>query len=359
MQYFCIEYGMLSFKSQANFMYVVEQIEQATEGNNDLYFYSDFDTITGFYSLRKYIQWCENKLQLADNLTIENDPDNFFVRGDAFRSLLNVHLEVKVGDSIFKIINDDYSIEILDGDIRTLELARKNLKQTLQNRNVVLIDEKNNVPKNNYSKINNSFNDNSSSKLFAGEVVPNENCPNWGFTVKSEKDSINPLKYNFQILDDTTIPNFQRPIGYEIVEFFIYEYDVTTMSIKGSAIHTEVRPGLFFDYTFAKPGYYKYCFIITFPSNIPPCSYKVCDINPGSTKGVIEIKDKNSSEIPNCFLTGGDNIGLFYNRDKNRANARLYLRNRLFTFTIGGYTKNYRKRRNGYVRDKAGRIYKS
>lgn len=139
-KYFQIWHGMLHFANREDFMYVAELIEKYTNNDNDEYFFNAFDEVTQFHSLRKYINSCERKLELSDNLTDVNDPDNFFVQGDTLRTLLNVNLEIRLGNSIFKIINNKYSIEILDASLRTLDIARHNVNAVLNQDNVILFD---------------------------------------------------------------------------------------------------------------------------------------------------------------------------------------------------------------------------
>lgn len=90
--------------------------------------YKEFESrFEGFRSLRANIYEKRRKWLLSlsqDNFEITDDPDSFFIPFDAYRSVLNEDLEVSIGDSIIKYINEDIYVEIKKNNTELLEQFR-------------------------------------------------------------------------------------------------------------------------------------------------------------------------------------------------------------------------------------------
>ncbi|GAA3944014.1 PKD domain-containing protein [Hymenobacter algoricola] len=79
----------------------------------------------GYVSKRVEIQQQERQLMDQDQWSSTNDPDDFFVDSDVLRTLLNTQLEIKIGTSIFVVVNEHLVLEITNNDWTTLSLYRQ------------------------------------------------------------------------------------------------------------------------------------------------------------------------------------------------------------------------------------------
>jgi hypothetical protein len=111
---------------------------EAEIGYNEYEVFEEFENTLGFSSLRKKLHDEEVAwLQDADELYIENDPDNHFVLENEVRTILNEYCELKINDQFYKFFHGGHII-ITDGDITKLELLRENIENALDMDNVII-----------------------------------------------------------------------------------------------------------------------------------------------------------------------------------------------------------------------------
>ncbi len=84
----------------------------------------DFERKFDFKSLRKDIE--NREIEYLDGGSVGDDPTHHFIANEYLRTVLNPDLEVQIGDTIVRFVNEYRYILIADGDYRTLEEIRKN-----------------------------------------------------------------------------------------------------------------------------------------------------------------------------------------------------------------------------------------
>jgi hypothetical protein len=107
-------------------------------GYNEYEVFEEFENTLGFNSLRKKLHDEEVAwLKDADELYIENDPDNHFVVENQVRTILNEYCELKIDDLYYKFFHGGHII-ITDGDLTKLYLLRENIENALDMENVII-----------------------------------------------------------------------------------------------------------------------------------------------------------------------------------------------------------------------------
>ena len=141
---------MLFFSGQDHYDAVYEELDilnqeapNEYEPTEDDYvipnlFLDEYESSLGFYSLRKDIESAVIERLANGANPLEEDPDNHFIRDEIERTLLNKHMEVRIGESVFKQIDKTYSIEITDANLETLELSRADWQSVMHDENVVV-----------------------------------------------------------------------------------------------------------------------------------------------------------------------------------------------------------------------------
>jgi len=85
-----------------------------------------FELLFNFRSLRKEIEEKE-KLWLDRGIDPQRkDADEFFIQDVYLRTLLNPRLEIKIGSSVYKFLNEKTLVQITNADFKTLDQLRRN-----------------------------------------------------------------------------------------------------------------------------------------------------------------------------------------------------------------------------------------
>jgi len=100
----------------------------------------DFEASFNFHSLRKSIEIKKEQYLKDGSWDDANDPDDFHVQDPYLRTVLNEDLEVKIGNSIFKYLNNYKMVEIKNGHVGTLVSIRTNPSSLVSSRHVVYHD---------------------------------------------------------------------------------------------------------------------------------------------------------------------------------------------------------------------------
>lgn len=148
----CCNNGMLEFSDSTTLRSVINCLEQINNSwvepisdkkenkasRHDAYFpaWDIFEAKLQFRSLRSSLEQKEKMMMDNGTWNEQNDPDNFWIMDDAIRTVLNPELEIKIGKSIFKIMNKYLAIEIKDADMNTLMAARQGLNNVRKHANV-------------------------------------------------------------------------------------------------------------------------------------------------------------------------------------------------------------------------------
>ncbi len=125
----CDDPPMLVFTDEAHFQSVADQLDtelMAWTDDGSLSPLEDFEAALGFDSLRASLSaQAEALADSTDGLDPAADPEDFWLEDDTLRALLNTGLEVQIGESILKFIDECHYIEITNGDCETLGLLRE------------------------------------------------------------------------------------------------------------------------------------------------------------------------------------------------------------------------------------------
>lgn len=112
--YVQLRHGMLVFNNEEAFKIVVAQLYQAiykassqslklVDSNPQDFVLEQFENLFGHNSLRRYINYNVKRLLLADSLTEENDPEDYFFPDKIIRSIANMNLEFAIAGQVVSL----------------------------------------------------------------------------------------------------------------------------------------------------------------------------------------------------------------------------------------------------------------
>ena len=131
-----IDHDMLVFESQDHFDGVMRELilrqeildEEGREDDDRLApVFQDFANDLGFESMLVYVEWLETGLEGKSDeeggLNESNDPDERFVADPYLRGVLNPQGEIRLGESIYKLMPQ--GVYEIKGDFEALDLIRQ------------------------------------------------------------------------------------------------------------------------------------------------------------------------------------------------------------------------------------------
>lgn len=107
--YVLVRNGMLVFNNEEAFKKVITCLHQSINAlpnpcnlgvDKADYVLEQFERLFDYRSLRQYVAMKVNGLLLTNNLTADNNPDDFYFPDKVIRSIINVNLEVAIGGKV-------------------------------------------------------------------------------------------------------------------------------------------------------------------------------------------------------------------------------------------------------------------
>ena len=128
-------HGLLEFNSAADINEVLDTLQYYSHKFDDLKekypvepMLLAFETAYGFNSLRAEIEAEIVALELRENLTENNDPDNYYIVSDFFRTILNPQNEVVI-NGLICVYLDEVAVGIMDDNYNALDDLHANLNK--------------------------------------------------------------------------------------------------------------------------------------------------------------------------------------------------------------------------------------
>lgn len=339
--------GMLHFQSIDDFHAVMnslaieDSIRSAdyTEHPDSTMIYplalTEFEQSLGFESLRKQLFELERHW-LEDGMNPNEDPTRHWVSDKYMQTLLNPACELRIGESVYCLYENDYAVEITDHDLPTLNWVRNNV-HTHEDVLALFNSETENI-----------------IVHIDGEPFPvysgiESSCDDAKPSLTIHQSGVNYLEFSI-IVDASNVPS-----GWyrEYAEIKIYGQTPSVLIQTYTVYPQNFNSTIQQTHTFTTPGVYKICATLRLrsqdPNSLEYCEmYEVCKKVSAGT-----CCDRNDRYTDDTQT---------YNNGDNRIKVKLSALNIsiLFTHHIRVETENYERRSNGKFRQaKVANIYAS